>query len=144
MKNSTGVWQKMETYGGTFTTIFIFLVFIWGMNIAESKGGECPEGMANVPNSNICIENINPTRLASFKEIAIYCLSKKLDICLAEEIIKACEEGSIKVPSDQGFTTFLTSSGMYLNMTTKCDISKTGPIGSADKRQFLCCAKADK
>ncbi|MGH7901675.1 MAG: hypothetical protein ACRENZ_08045, partial [Thermodesulfobacteriota bacterium] len=92
----------------------------------------------------ICIENVNPSRLASFKEIAMYCLSKNLDICLAEEIIKACEEGSIKVPSDLGFTTFLTSSGMYLNMTPKCDISKTGPIGSADKQQFLCCAKVDK
>ena len=97
--------------------------------MVESEGAGCPEGMVNVPSSNICIENMNPSRVASFREIAIFCLSRNLDICLAEEIIKACEEGSIKISSDQGFVTFLTSSGMYLNITPKCDISKTGPIG---------------
>ena len=125
------------------TTIFICFIFISGINIVESKGAGCPEGMVNVPNSNICIEKINPSMVASFKEIAMYCLSKNFDICLAEEIIKACEEGLIKVSSDQGFVTFLTSSGMYLNITPKCDISKTGPIGSSDKQQFLCCAKVE-
>lgn len=139
-----GILSEMETSMRIILALFVFLIFTLSMNIGESKSGGCPEGMANVPNSNICIENINPSRLASFKEIAMYCLSKNLDICLAEEIIKACEEGTIKVPSDLGFTTFLTSSGMYLNMTPKCDISKTGPIGSADKQQFLCCAKVDK
>ncbi len=131
----------METYRRTITTIFICFIFILGIKIDESKSGGCPEGMANVPNSNFCIENINPSRLASFKETAMYCLTKNLDICLAEEIIKACEEGSIRISSDQGFATFLTSSGMYLNVTPKCEISKTGPIGSADRQQFLCCAK---
>jgi len=139
-----GILSEMETYRRTITTIFICFIIILGINVVESKSGACPEGMANVPNSNICMEKLNPSRVANFKEIAMYCLSKNLDICLAEEIIKACEEGSIKVPSDQGFATFLTSSGMYLNMTPKCDISKTGPIGSSDKQQFLCCAKVDK
>ena len=135
--------SEMETSIRIILALFICFIFILGINMVESEGAGCPEGMVNVPNSNICIEKINPSRVASFKEIAIHCLSKNLDICLAEEIIKACEEGLIKVSSDQGFTTFLTSSGMYLNMTPKCDISKTGPIGSSDKQQFLCCTELD-
>ncbi|HZX13658.1 MAG TPA: hypothetical protein VFF49_04585 [Thermodesulfobacteriota bacterium] len=82
---------------------------------------------------------MNPARTANFKEIAMHCLSKKMDICLAEQIIKACEEGSIKVPPDQSSLLFLTSSGMYLRITSDCNLAKTGPIGSTEKEQFLCC-----
>ena len=116
-------------------------ILVFGINIIESKSVGCPESTVKVPNSNLCIEKLNPTRTANFKEIAMYCLSKNMDICLAEQIVKACEEGSIKVPSDQSSLLFLTSSGMYLRITPDCNLAKTGPIGSTEKEQFLCCDK---
>ena len=130
-----------ETVRKTSFALIFCLVLISGIYIAESKSVGCPEGTVKVPNSNLCIEKLNPARTANFKEIAMHCLSKKMDICLAEQIIKACEEGSIKVPPDQSSLLFLTSSGMYLRITPDCNLAKTGPIGSTEKEQFLCCDK---
>lgn len=121
------------------STLLFCLILVFGIDIDETKSGGCPDGTVKVPNSNLCIEKLNPTRTANFKEIAMYCLSKNMDICLAEQIVKACEEGSIKVPSDQSSLLFLTSSGMYLRITPDCNLAKTGPIGSTEKEQFLCC-----
>ena len=134
----------METLKRITTTLFFCFIFVFGITIAESKSGECPEGTVKVPNSNICIEKVNPARLANFKDIAIYCLSRNLDICLAEQIVKACQEGSIKVPSAQSSIVFLTSSGMFMRIMPDCDVSKTGPISSAEKEPFLCCDKLAK
>jgi hypothetical protein len=110
------------------------------MSVANSEGSDCPEGTVRVPKSNICIEELNPSRLSSFKGMAMYCLSRNLDICMAEHIVKACEEGTIKLPSNMDFVPFLTSSGMFVNITQDCDVSKTGPIGSKENQMFLCCA----
>jgi hypothetical protein len=133
---------------GTFKQItfaFMFsLMLVLGVNIGVSESGGCPEGTVKVPNSNLCIEKLNPTRTANFKEIAMYCLSKNMDICLAEQIVKACEEGAIKVPSDQSSLLFLTSSGMYLRITPDCNLAKTGPIGSTEKELFLCCVRVSE
>ena len=133
--------SKIETLKKITAILFTCIIFILGINILESKSSGCPEGTVKVHNSNLCIEKLNPARTANFKEIAMYCLSKNMDICLAEQIVKACEEGSIKVPSDQSSLLFLTSSGMYLRITSDCNLAKTGPIGSTEKEQFLCCAK---
>src|ERR1700757_3043747 len=92
--------SKIETLKRIITTFLFYFIFVllW-INIVEAKTGKCPDGTVKVPGSNLCIEQVNPTRLANFKDIAMYCLSRNLDICLAEQIIKACQEGSIKVPS---------------------------------------------
>src|ERR1700751_1655428 len=133
--------SKMETLKRIITTFLFCFIFVLGINIVEAKTGKCPDGTMKVPDSNICIEQVNPTRLANFKDIAMYCLSRNLDICLAEQIIKSCQEGSIKVLSGQSSIVFLTSSGMFVRITPDCNISKTGPIGSTEKEQFLCCDK---
>lgn len=130
-----------ETFKKIIFPLLFSLISVLVINIAESKSGGCPEGTVKVPNSNICIEKLNLTRTANFKEISMYCLSKNMDVCLAEQIVKACGEGSIKVPSDQSSLLFLTSSGMYLRINPDCNISKTGPISSTDKELFLCCDK---
>ncbi len=136
--------SKIKTLKKITALLLSCIIIVLGINIVESKSGGCPEGTVKVPNSNLCIEKLNPTRTANFKEIAMYCLSKKMNICLAEQIVKACEEGSIKVPSDQSSLLFLTSSGMYLRITPDCNLAKTGPIGSTEKEQFLCCDKVSE
>lgn len=133
-----------ETLKRIAITLLFYFIFVSGVNKVESKSGVCPDGTTKVPNSNICIEQVNPTRLANFKDIAMFCLSRNLDVCLAEQIIKACQEGSIKVSSGQSYIVFLTSSGMFVRITPDCNVSKTGPIGSTEKEQFLCCGKPAK
>ena len=118
----------------------LFSVVLLSFGITLSEGRGCPDGMLKIPKSNVCIEELNPSRLSNFKAIAMYCLSQNLDICMAEHIVKACEEGTIKLPTKMEFTTFLTSSGMFVNVTQDCDVSKTGPIGSKENRLFLCCS----
>ena len=108
--------------------------------VDKSSGSDCPDGTVKVPKSNICIEELDTSRTSNFKAIAIYCLSRNLDICMAEHIVKACEEGTIKLPTKMEFATFLTSSGMFVNVTQDCDVSKTGPIGSKENQLFLCCS----
>jgi hypothetical protein len=135
---------EIETLKRNTSTLFCCFIFVFVITISESETGACPDDTVKVPNSNICIEKVNPTRLADFKEIAMYCLSKHLDICLAEQIIKACQEGSIKVTSGQSSIVFLTSSGMYARIAPDCNISKTGPIGPTEKEHFLCCEKIAK
>jgi hypothetical protein len=135
---------KIEILKRITSTLFCCFIFVFLITIPESESGVCPDGTVKVPNSNICIEKVNPTRLANFKDIAMYCLSKNLDICLAEQIIKACQEGSIKVSSVESSIVFLTSSGMFVRITSDCNISKTGPIGSTEKEQFLCCDRLTK
>lgn len=122
------------------TGILFCSVVLLTLTATNSRSNSCPEGTVKIPKSNICIEHLNPSRLSNFKAMAMYCLSRNLDICLAEQIVKACEEGTIKLPSDMDFVTFLTSSGMYIDITQDCDVSKTGPIGSKENQMFLCCA----
>lgn len=136
--------EMEETLKGIIISLLFCVIFVSGVSKVESDSGVCPDGTTKVPNSNICIEKVNPTRLANFEDIAMYCLSKNLNICLAEQIIKACQEGSIKVPSGQSSILFLTSSGMYARIAPDCNISKTGPIGPTEKEQFLCCEKIAK
>ena len=136
--------EMEETLKGITISLLFCVIFVSGVSKVESNSGVCPDGTTKVPNSNICIEKVNPTRLANFKDIAMYCLSRNLDICLAEQIIKACQEGSIKVSSGESSIVFLTSSGMFVRITSDCNISKTGPIGSTEKEQFLCCEKIAK
>ncbi len=131
-----------ETFKEIIFALLLSLISVLVINIAESKSGGCPEGTVKVPNSNICIEKLSPKRTGTFKEISMYCLSKNMDICLAEQIVKACVEGSVKVPSDQSSLLFLTSSGMYLRINQDCNLVKTGPISSTEKEQFLCCDRA--
>jgi hypothetical protein len=120
---------------------FLFCsVVLLALTVNKSNSSGCPEGTMKIPKSNICIEKLNPSRLWNFKAMAMYCLSRNLDICLAEQIVKACEEGTIKLPSNMDFVTFLTSSGMFVNITQDCDVAKTGPIGSKENQMFLCCA----
>lgn len=130
-----------ETFKKITFALLLSLISVLVINIEESESGGCTEGTVKVPNSNICIEKLSPKRTANFKEISMYCLSKNMDICLAEQIVKACAEGSVKVPSDQSSLLFLTSSGMFVRITPDCNISKTGPIGSTEKELFLCCDK---
>lgn len=136
--------NKMAKLERITLTILYCFIFVLSMDIVQSKSSGCPESTLKVPNSNICIEKVNPTRVANFKDVSMYCLSRNLDICLAEQIVKACQEGLIKVPSVQSPMLFLTSSGMFVSMMSDCNISKTGPIGSSEKQQFLCCAKLSK
>ncbi|HWP90612.1 MAG TPA: hypothetical protein VNN20_00215 [Thermodesulfobacteriota bacterium] len=136
--------NKMEEIERITLTLLYCFIFVLAIDVVQSKSRECPEGTMKVPNSNICIEKVNPTRAANFKDVSMYCLSRNLDICLAEQIVKACQEGLIKVPSVQSPMVFLTSSGMFVSMMPDCNISKTGPIGSSEKEQFLCCAKLSK
>jgi hypothetical protein len=136
--------NKMEAVKRVTLIILFCFIFVLAIDIVESKSGVCPEGTVKVPNSNICIEKANPTRVANFKDISMYCLSRNMDICLAEQIVKACVEGSIKVPSSQSSIVFLTSSGMFVRIMPDCNISKTGPIASSEKEQFLCCDKLAK
>jgi hypothetical protein len=133
-----------ETFKKIIFALLFSLISVLGINIEEPKSSGCPEGTVKVPNSNICIEKLSPKRTATFKEISMYCLSKNMDICLAEQIVKACVEGSVKVPSDQSSLLFLTSSGMYLRINQDCNLAKTGPISSTEKEQFLCCDKLPK
>ncbi len=115
-------------------------VVLLTLTVTNSRSNSCPEGTVKISKSNICIEQLNPSSLSNFKAMAMYCLSRNLDICLAEQIVKACEEDTIKLPSNVDFVTFLTSSGMYVNITQDCDVSNTGPIGSEENQMFLCCA----
>jgi len=130
----------MRVITGFLLCSFILLV----MSVAKSKSSGCPEGTVKIPKSNICIEELNPSRLSNFKAMAMNCLSRNLDVCLAEQIVKACEEGTIKLPSITEFVTFLTSSGMFVNITQDCNVSKTGPIGSKENEMFLCCGKIEE
>jgi len=136
--------EMEETLKGIIISLLFCVIFVSAVSKVESDSGVCPDRTTKVPNSNICIEQVNPARLANFKDIAMYCLSKNLDICLAEQIIKACQEGSIKAPSGQSSIVFLTSSGMYVRIAPDCNISKTGPIGPTEKEQSLCCDKIAK
>jgi hypothetical protein len=133
----------MNTFSKITSSILICFFILSVISVSETGSSVCPEGTVKVPNSNICIEQLNPLRVATFKDIAMYCLSRELDICLAEHIVKACEESMIKIPSGKIYIKFLTSSGMFINIAQDCNVSRTGPIGSNEKEMFLCCDKLD-
>jgi hypothetical protein len=126
------------------TRFLLCSVVLFAISVAESECSGCPEGTVKIPRSDICIEKLHPSRLSNFKGMAMDCLSRNLDVCLAEQIVKACEEGTIKLPPNRDFVTFLTSSGMFVNITQDCDVSKTGPIGSKEYEMFLCCGKIEE